>query len=300
MGDEGRAVADRLGASPKYKIVIRPAGGSNAGHTVIIDGKRFALHHIPAGILHGKTAILGSGMCVNPLALMDEINDLEKAGIPTASLYLSDRASLLMPWHIEEDILQEKARGETKIGTTCKGIGPCYRDHIDRVGLRLVDFAESEERWRAKLKSKLGEVLEKLERLYPSFIPAEFFDRFPFENLEAIVDCSPEVIDLPEFLRASPSRRRHSNRRKGRCSTFVTAYRTSPRRNGHGCLDGMGIGQKCYGCLRRLKTRHPSWRGHFQRMDQIPKPGSKLGQERTTTVVIATVVGLISFSCNLG
>ncbi|MEK9173087.1 MAG: adenylosuccinate synthase [Patescibacteria group bacterium] len=293
-GDEGKgAVADRLGANPKYKIVIRPAGGNNAGHTVIIDGKRFALHHIPAGILHGKIAILGSGMCINPLALMEEINDLEKVGIPTTSLYISDRASLLMPWHIEEDMLQEEARGKGKIGTTCKGIGPCYRDHIDRVGLRLFDFAESEDRWRFKLNSKLDEVLEKLERLYPSFIPAEFFARFPFENLETIRRLlAPKVIDLPEFLRES----RHQGDGiliEGAQGAMLDIrhgtypYVTSSHPTTIGCLDGMGIGPgdvtDVFGVLKAYVTRVGE--GPFPtRMDQATEALVRnLGQERGTT-----------------
>ncbi|TSC82593.1 MAG: adenylosuccinate synthetase PurA [Parcubacteria group bacterium Gr01-1014_20] len=293
-GDEGKgAVADRLSANPKYKIVIRPAGGNNAGHTVFIGNKRFALHHIPAGILHGKIAILGSGMCINPLALMEEINDLEKAGIPTASLYISDRASLLMPWHIEEDLLQEKARGKDKIGTTCKGIGPCYRDHIDRVGLRLSDFADSEERWRVKLKSKLGEVLERLERLYPSFVPAEFFARFPFENLEAIRRLlASKVVDLPEFLRE----RRHQGGGiliEGAQGAMLDIrhgtypFVTSSHPTAIGCLDGMGIGPgdvtDVIGVLKAYVTRVGE--GPFPtRMDRTTEALIRaLGKEQGTT-----------------
>ncbi len=293
-GDEGKgAVADRLGANPKYAIVIRPAGGNNAGHTVIIDGKRFALHHIPAGILHGKTAILGSGMCINPLALMEEMNDLEKAGIPTANLYLSDRASLLMPWHIEEDRLQEKARGEAKIGTTCKGIGPCYRDHSDRTGLRLNDFAQ--DHWPAILVRKLTEVTDRLKKLYPTpaFSQDDFCANFPFDSLEiARKKLSGKIIDLPEFIR----KRRHEGDGiliEGAQGAMLDIrhgtypYVTSSHPTAIGCLDGMGIGPgdvtDVIGVLKAYVTRVGE--GPFPtRMD----PGTEtlvrnLGQEQGTT-----------------
>lgn len=293
-GDEGKgAVADRLSADRKYTIVIRPAGGNNAGHTVFIKDKRFALHHIPAGILHGKTAILGSGMCINPLALMSEINSLEEAGVPTANLFISDRASLLMPWHIEEDRLQEEMRGKTKIGTTCKGIGPCYRDHIDRVGLRLCDFSRSQSVWSGILNSKLNEVLERLVRVYPDFKSTEFLNRFPFEELERVREkLAASVIDLPDFI----STRRHYGDGiliEGAQGAMLDIrhgtypFVTSSHPTAIGCLDGMGIGpgdvNQVIGVLKAYVTRVGEGPFPTRMPEEIEKLIRELGKERGTT-----------------
>lgn len=141
-GDEGKGkLADRFARDSDW--VIRYQGGNNAGHTVIVDGEKFVLHLIPSGILHSDTqCLIGSGMVVNLRELIEEIDTLEDAGVDVRNhLRISCRAHVLFPYHQYLDSKSEADRGEDKIGTTQKGIGPAYEDKISRDGLRLVDFS---------------------------------------------------------------------------------------------------------------------------------------------------------------
>ncbi len=143
-GDEGKGrIVDFL--AQEADLVIRFQGGDNAGHTVVNDQGKFALHLIPSGIFNPNTAnIIGTGCVVNPLALLDEIALLEQAGIDTRNLWLSHRAQLLLPYHREQDELEEQVRESGQaIGTTKRGIGPAYVDKMARSGLRLGDLLDS-------------------------------------------------------------------------------------------------------------------------------------------------------------
>jgi adenylosuccinate synthase len=156
-GDEGKGkVVDYLAAS--FDIVARYSGGHNAGHTVIFNGHRFILQLIPCGILRpGKIAVIGSGVVVDPAALVAEMDSLAKAGIDaTGRLFLSNRAHLIFPYHRQMEKLAEAARGASKIGTTARGIGPTYEDKMSRRGLRVCDLMDSAA-FREKLRSVIGE-----------------------------------------------------------------------------------------------------------------------------------------------
>ena len=122
-GDEGKGkVIDYLSKDAKYSV--RFSGGDNAGHTIEVDGKKFAFHLIPSGILNnGTKALLANGLVINPKVLIEEINNLKANGYPVDNLYISDEAHLILPYHIQEDILNEDLR-DNKIGTTKRGIGP--------------------------------------------------------------------------------------------------------------------------------------------------------------------------------
>ena len=164
-GDEGKGkIIDVI--SKKADIITRFQGGNNAGHTVVVDGEKFILHLIPSGILNspGK-CLIGPGVVVDPKVLLHEIDILEKKGIDMSRLYISDRAHIIMPYHIEMDKIKEDRSGAKKIGTTRRGIGPCYRDKIDRIGIRAVDLL-SDEVFREKLKSNLEEKNELFEKIY--------------------------------------------------------------------------------------------------------------------------------------
>lgn len=140
-GDEGKGkIVDLL--TPNFSTVARSQGGHNAGHTVYVDGRKFVLHLIPSGILHaGVTCIIGNGVVVDPDALFKEVDELADGGIEVAGrLLVSDRAHLILPYHRELDILSEARRGERKIGTTSRGIGPAYEDKAGRRGIRLIDL----------------------------------------------------------------------------------------------------------------------------------------------------------------
>lgn len=138
-GDEGKGkIIDYL--STKADYTVRCTGGNNAGHTVNVNGKKYAFHLIPSGILNKNTkAIIGNGVVIDPKVLIEEINNLEDEGISTSNLYISDKAHIIMPYHIKMDELQEELRNN-KIGTTKRGIGPAYCDKFERCGIRVMDF----------------------------------------------------------------------------------------------------------------------------------------------------------------
>src|SRR3982751_5075752 len=143
-GDEGKGkIVDLL--TPNFSIVARYQGGHNAGHTVYANGRKFVLRLLPSGILHeGITCVIGNGVVVDPEALFAEIEELARAGIRIGDrLVISDKAHLILPYHRELDLLSEARRGERKIGTTSRGIGPAYEDKIARRGVRVGDLANT-------------------------------------------------------------------------------------------------------------------------------------------------------------
>ena len=141
-GDEGKGkIVDLL--TPNFSIVARYQGGHNAGHTVYANGRKFVLRLLPSGILHdGITCIIGNGVVIDPQALFSEIDEISAAGISVGDrLVISDKAHLILPYHRELDLLSEARRGERRIGTTSRGIGPAYEDKIARRGIRVGDLA---------------------------------------------------------------------------------------------------------------------------------------------------------------
>jgi adenylosuccinate synthase len=143
-GDEGKGkIVDLL--TPRFSIVARYQGGHNAGHTVYVRGQKFVLHLIPSGILHpGVSCVIGNGVVVDPTALFAEVDELARLGVAVdGRLFLSDRAHLILPYHRELDVLSEARRGERRIGTTSRGIGPAYEDKIARRGIRVSDLANA-------------------------------------------------------------------------------------------------------------------------------------------------------------
>ena len=144
-GDEGKGkIVDLM--TPSFAIVARYQGGHNAGHTVYVDGKKFVLHLIPSGILHdGVLCVIGNGVVVDPQALFKEIEELARLGIDVGDrLLISEKAHLILPYHRELDVLSEARRGERKIGTTSRGIGPAYEDKIGRRGIRVCDLVDTQ------------------------------------------------------------------------------------------------------------------------------------------------------------
>ncbi|MGS4845895.1 MULTISPECIES: adenylosuccinate synthase [unclassified Streptococcus] len=156
-GDEGKGkITDFLSANAE--VIARYQGGDNAGHTIVIDGKKFKLHLIPSGIFFPeKISVIGNGVVINPKSLVKELAYLHDEGVSTDSLRISDRAHVILPYHIELDRLQEESKGDNKIGTTIKGIGPAYMDKAARVGIRIADLLDREvfaERLRINLEEK--------------------------------------------------------------------------------------------------------------------------------------------------
>ena len=155
-GDEGKGkIVDWL--SSEADVVVRFQGGHNAGHTLVIDKKVFKLRLLPSGIVRqGKISILGNGVVIDPWALLDEIKEIKKKGINVSSdnFMISESASLILPFHQEMDEIREDAAGKSKIGTTRRGIGPCYEDKVGRRSIRVMDLRSS-----SNLDSRLENVL---------------------------------------------------------------------------------------------------------------------------------------------
>ena len=164
-GDEGKGkVVDLLGRH--VDMVVRFQGGNNAGHTVVVNGKKTILHLLPSGILnHDALCIIGPGVVINPFVLLKEIDTLEAEGSPCDHVRISDRAHLIMPWHLRIDALTEQRAGKNKLGTTKNGIGPAYADKYSRIGLRVCDLKDWDE-FREKLHSVLIRKNEEIVKLY--------------------------------------------------------------------------------------------------------------------------------------
>ncbi|MBR6576107.1 MAG: adenylosuccinate synthase [Akkermansia sp.] len=165
-GDEGKGkVIDFL--TETADLVVRSQGGSNAGHTVIANGKKYVLHLVPSGILwDNKVNIIGNGVVINPTALVDEINYLLEKGVTITpeKLLISDRAHVVLPIHKEIDAAQEEALGDQKIGTTKQGIGPTYADKARRIGIRMIDLADAD-RLKSVLEARIKTANDELARL---------------------------------------------------------------------------------------------------------------------------------------
>jgi len=175
-GDEGKGkVTDFL--ARQADMVVRYQGGNNAGHTVKVDDKTYKLHLIPSGILYGdKQCLIGNGVVIDPGVLIQELDDLEKQGINTANLRISLRAHVIFPYHKSIDMAEEEGKGNRKIGTTCRGIGPAYTDKASRVGIRMVELIDRDE-----LAEKLRDTLEAKNKLLTGYYGAN--DRFDYHDI---------------------------------------------------------------------------------------------------------------------
>lgn len=160
-GDEGKGkITDFL--SKQAEVVARYQGGDNAGHTIVFNDTKYKLHLIPSGIFYAdKTCVIGNGMVVNPKSLVTELAYLHERGVSTDNLRISNRAHVILPYHQLQDKLEEDAKGDAKVGTTLKGIGPCYMDKAARIGIRIADLLDKE-----VFAEKLKTVLELKNRMF--------------------------------------------------------------------------------------------------------------------------------------
>ena len=178
-GDEGKGkITDFL--SQNAEVIARYSGGDNAGHTIVFNGEKFALRLMPSGIFFPKKInVIGNGTVLNPEHLVEEIDNLTARGVSVDNLRISDRAHVILPYHIVLDRLQEEAKKGDKIGTTGKGIGPAYMDKAARVGIRMADLLEKET-FEAKLRTNLAEKNSLFQNVYGAD-PLKFEDIFePF------------------------------------------------------------------------------------------------------------------------
>lgn len=164
-GDEGKGkITDFLAETAE--VVARYQGGNNAGHTIMINGQKYKLTMIPSGIFYPeKLCVIGNGMVINPKALIEEIQYIHDHGFSTKNLKISDRAHLIMPYHIVLDVLEEERKGADKIGTTGKGIGPAYMDKAARNGIRMSDLMVPSE-FERKLRNMMQQKNQLIEQVY--------------------------------------------------------------------------------------------------------------------------------------
>ena len=196
-GDEGKGkIVDYL--AEKAEVVVRYSGGSNAGHTVVVDNVAYKLRLLPSGILyHGKTCFLGNGVVINPGVVLKEIHDIKAQGVDISRILISDRAHVVLPYHARLDELQEAALGTNKIGTTKGGIGPCYMDKVARTGIRMCDLIDPEV-FAEKLKIQLDAKNSLITKIYGG-------EAFDYEQmLQEFTDFAdqlrPYVIDTGAAL----------------------------------------------------------------------------------------------------
>ena len=170
-GDEGKGkIVDHL--AEQADVVVRYSGGSNAGHTVVVDGKVYKLQLLPSGMLYkGKTCVVGNGVVLDPEAILKELRGMEAHGIDVSGLRISDRAHVVLPYHKKLDELQESSLGDGKIGTTKLGIGPCYMDKAARIGIRVTDLMDEE-----VFEKKLAQNIAEKNKILTAIYGAEPFD----------------------------------------------------------------------------------------------------------------------------
>jgi len=246
-GDEGKGkVVDLL--TDKAAAVVRFQGGHNAGHTLVIEGRKTVLHLIPSGILRDNVmCLIGNGVVLSPAALFEELEMLDKAGVPARDrLLISESCPLILPYHIALDQARELARGKKAIGTTGRGIGPAYEDKVARRGLRLGELLDT-----ARFTEGLREVME-----YHNFALEHYFKAAPVDYQQVLDEAlaqgeqiAPMVADIPGHL--------HRLRREGKSIMFEGAqgalldidhgtypYVTSSTTTAGGAASGSGIGPR--------------------------------------------------------
>lgn len=164
-GDEGKGkIIDYL--AKNSDLVVRAQGGNNAGHTVVVGDQKYALHLVPSGILNPDAInVIGNGVVIDPQVLLKELSGFEERGVDTSSLRISDKAHIIMPYHKLIDALMEEARGKEDIGTTKKGIGPCYMDKVERIGIRMADLVD-EKMFAEKLQFALSRKNDIITKMY--------------------------------------------------------------------------------------------------------------------------------------
>ncbi len=246
-GDEGKGkVVDLL--TEKVHAVVRFQGGHNAGHTLVIDGKKTVLHLIPSGILHdGVECLIGNGVVLSPEALLKELDMLEQSGVPARErLKISEACTLILPYHISLDQARELARGKKAIGTTGRGIGPAYEDKISRRGLKVGDLMH-----RERFAARLGEVLDYHNFTLKHYFKTDIvdFQQVLDEGLEMAERIRPMVADVTGMLHAYRADGRHIMF-EGAQGTLLDIdhgtypYVTSSNPTAGGACTGTGVGPR--------------------------------------------------------
>ncbi len=260
-GDEGKGkVVDLLGKN--VDMVVRFQGGNNAGHTVVVDGKKTILHLLPSGILnHDALCVIGPGVVVNPFVLFKEMDLLESQGVKTDNIRISDRSHILMPYHVREDELQEQSTSKYRVGTTKNGIGPCYSDKYTRIGLRMCDLRD----WDVFCE-KLKETLALKNKMITQVYGGEPFDYDEMvTEFEPIRDrIVPMLCDATDLVNKALDEKQivlfegaQANMLDINYGTYPFVTSSSP--TAAGVLEGVGVGPQALdhiiGIVKAYSTR---------------------------------------------
>ena len=289
-GDEGKGkLVDLL--TDRASAVVRFQGGHNAGHTLVIDGKKTVLHLIPSGILRDKVlCLIGNGVVLSPKALFEEIDMLEKNGVPARErLRISEACPLILPSHIALDQAREIARGKAAIGTTGRGIGPAYEDKIARRAVRLGDLFH-----RERFAAKLGEVLDYHNFLLQKYykVKAVPFQQVLDETLAFQEMLEPLIADVPELLHQA-YKRGENVLFEGAQGTLLDVdhgtypFVTSSNTTAGGAATGSGVGPARFdyilGITKAYTTRVGSGPFPTELFDEMGEHLSRRGHEFGST-----------------
>lgn len=197
-GDEGKGkITDFL--AEQADVIARFSGGNNAGHTIQFGGETYKLHLVPSGIFYkDKLAVIGNGVVVDPVALLKELDGLNERGVSTSNLRISNRAQVILPYHLAQDEYEERLRGDNKIGTTKKGIGPAYVDKAQRIGIRMADLLEKET-FERRLKENIEVKNAYFKGMFNETCPRfdEIFDEYyaAGQRLKEFVTDTSKILD---------------------------------------------------------------------------------------------------------
>lgn len=271
FGDEGKGkIVDYL--SENYDVIARFSGGNNAGHTLYRDGKKIVLHNIPSGILNPNiTNIIGNGVVINPIAFKSEVEMLASHGIDARkTIIISDRAHIIQPNHISRDSFNEQVLGDKKIGSTLKGIGPCYEDKIARKGLRVGDLFSED--W--------DEEFPQVSSHQQSFIEAcEFLKTFNIQKTEVLIN---KLLDEGKSVLAEGAQATGLDIDFG-TYPFVTSSSTTTA----GVCQGLGISPKrighVWGVIKAYSTRVGNGPFTTELFDEVGEEICKRGNEYGST-----------------
>ncbi len=289
-GDEGKGkIVDLL--SEKAELIVRYQGGTNAGHTVVIDGVQYILHLIPSGILRpNKICVIGNGVVVDLEAMVRELEDLESAGIKVAGrLLVSDRAQIIMPYHRELDGADEDMRGKSSIGTTRRGIGPAYSDRASRLGLRMGDLKNA-----ALFRKRVEKILRVKNFLFTNYYRRQRMSlrKVLADTLGAYKRVKDVVTDTAPYLnRAIAEKKKILIEGAQGCMLDVDfgsyPYCTSSNTTAGGIATGLGIPpraiDKIYGVTKAYTTRVGGGPFPTELKDKMGKRLRKVGAEYGAT-----------------
>jgi len=286
-GDEGKGkVVDYFSKDADY--VVRFQGGNNAGHTIKVGGEVYKLHLIPSGVIQGKIGIIGNGCVIDPEVLINEIDELTKRGIKP-KLLMSDRVNIIMPYHKILDGAEEQFLGDKKIGTTRRGIGPCYSDKIARNGIRAIDLTNKE-----TLSKKLDTILAIKQRILDAYEIDKKLDKK--EILETYVNFGKQLKEFITSTHIELNKAIKSGKNillEGAQGTMLDVdygtypYTTSSNTIAGGSTIGAGIGPHCIddiiGIVKAYTTRVGEGPLPTELFDEIGKYLQQKGHEFGTT-----------------